>query len=163
MPSYKVLKSVAHNIGHSFTSLMNYADDDYVMGHILRLARQTGQETLRIDFVQRTAEPPELLVAPIFGIPVRYTEFFWDMVKRQGSDHSCIELATLVLRFDIKTHRELRGRPQFAESPYVCDVHIRDIRGKDYRAHFDGWWYPERATPPKSDRPWWKLWLGAKR
>ncbi len=39
MPGYKVLKGVAHNVGHSFTSLMNYADDDYTMGHILRFVR----------------------------------------------------------------------------------------------------------------------------
>jgi hypothetical protein len=37
MPRHKVLKGIAHNIGHSFTSLMNYAKDDYSMGHILRL------------------------------------------------------------------------------------------------------------------------------
>jgi hypothetical protein len=42
MPRFKVLKSVAHNIGHSFTSLMNYSRDDYSMGHILRFARETG-------------------------------------------------------------------------------------------------------------------------
>jgi hypothetical protein len=33
MPRYKVLKSVAHNIGDSFTSLMNYAVDDYPNGN----------------------------------------------------------------------------------------------------------------------------------
>ena len=114
-----------------------------------------------IDFVRRTAEPPELLVAPILGVPERYIEFFWDMVKRQGADRSYIEVANLVVCFDTKTQRELRGRPQFAESPYVCEVHIRDIRGKDYRAHFDGWWYPERTAPTKRNRPWWKFWAHA--
>lgn len=57
MARYKVLKSVAHNIGHSFTSLMNYVDDDYVMGHILHFARQTGRDTLTIDFVKGDAGP----------------------------------------------------------------------------------------------------------
>jgi hypothetical protein len=42
MPRFKVLKGVAHNVGASFTSLMNYASDDYSMGHILRFARQQG-------------------------------------------------------------------------------------------------------------------------
>jgi hypothetical protein len=31
MPRYKVLKGVAHHDGHSFTSLMNYVGNDYVM------------------------------------------------------------------------------------------------------------------------------------
>jgi len=56
MPRYKVLKGVAHNIGHSFTSLMNYAIDDYTMGHVLRLARQTGRDTLIIDLVTVLAD-----------------------------------------------------------------------------------------------------------
>jgi hypothetical protein len=51
MPRFKVLKGVAHNIGHSFTSLMNYSVDDYSMGHILRYARETEIDTLVLDFV----------------------------------------------------------------------------------------------------------------
>jgi hypothetical protein len=49
MPKVKVLKGVAHNIGDSFTSLMNYCADDYSMGHILRFARESGINTLTID------------------------------------------------------------------------------------------------------------------
>jgi hypothetical protein len=94
MARYKVLKSVAHNIGHSFTSLMNYADDDYVMGHILRFARNTGTDTLTIDFVKGEAGPPELLAEPLSEIPVRYTRFFWDMVDRHGSERSCVPKTT---------------------------------------------------------------------
>ena len=100
MARYKVLKSVAHNIGHSFTSLMNYADDDYVMGHILRFARKTGTDTLTIDFVKGEAGPPELLAEPLSEIPVRYTRFFWDMVDRHGSERSCVRAATLTLRYN---------------------------------------------------------------
>jgi hypothetical protein len=51
MARYKVLKSVAHSLGHSFTSLMNYAHDDYVMGHILRFARASNRDTLIIDLM----------------------------------------------------------------------------------------------------------------
>ena len=65
MARYKVLKSVAHNIGHSFISLMNYVGDDYVMGHILRFAMRTGHDTITMDFVTREAGPPELLAEPI--------------------------------------------------------------------------------------------------
>jgi len=43
MARYKVLKSVAHNIGHSFTSLMNYAGDDY--GNV---ARERTLKVLRV-------------------------------------------------------------------------------------------------------------------
>ena len=136
---------------------MNYADDDYVLGHILRFARQTGRDTLTIDFVTGEAGPHELLANPISSIPAHYTQFFWDLVRRHGSDRSYIRSATLSLRYDVKTERPLRRNPEIMESPYVCDVCITDTRGKDYAAHFSSWWYPERLERMKR-RPWWKFW-----
>jgi hypothetical protein len=159
MSRYKVLKSVAHNIGHSFTSLMNYSGDDYVMGHILRLARKTGCDTFRIDFVSGEAGPPELLVDPISDVPARYANFFWDLVSRHGSDRSLVKVATLTLRFDLTTRRPLFRDPRFIESPYTCNVLIADNRGKDYKAQFKARWYPERLDPPEEkSRWWWKFW-----
>lgn len=155
MPRYKVLKSVAHNIGHSFTSLMNYAGDDYVMGHILRLARLTGRDTLTIDFVSGNATPVELLQEPISEIPARYTRFFWNLVKRQGSDPCCVKAATLTLHYDVETQRPLYRNPKITESPYICDVSITDDRGGVHSSHFEAWWYPERLSQTS---PWWKFW-----
>jgi hypothetical protein len=159
MPRHKVLKSVAHNIGHSFTSLMNFVDDDYVMGHILRFARQSGHETLTIDFVTNEVKPPELVADPISEVPARYIKWFWDSVDRQGSDRSYVQAARLTLRFDIATQRPHSSLPGCMESPYHCDVTVTDDRGKRYDAHFEGWWYPERLGEIASEaRPWWKFW-----
>jgi hypothetical protein len=158
MARYKVLKSVAHNIGHSFTSLMNYAGDDYVMGHILRFARQTGVDTLTIDFVSGEAGPQELLADPISAVPGRYTQFFWDLVKRQGSDRSCVKTAILTLKYNLNAERARRRNSRVMESPYVCDVLITDIHDKNYGAHFQSWWYPEGQVQRKDKSPWWKLW-----
>jgi hypothetical protein len=60
MPRVKVLKGVAHNVGSSFTSLVNYAADDYSMGHILRFARESGRDTLTIDLLNGTGSPDGL-------------------------------------------------------------------------------------------------------
>ena len=159
MAKYKVLKSVAHNIGHSFTSLMNYAGDDYVMGHVLRFARRTGCDTLTIDFVKREAGPSELLAAPISEVPTYYIERFWDLIRRHGSDPSLVKSASLVLRYNLETRWPHPGAPQFSESAYACDVHITDDRGKDYVARFRGSWYPERLdNPQRESHPWWKFW-----
>lgn len=38
MSSHKALKSVVRSVADSFTSLMNYSGDDYVMGHLLNAA-----------------------------------------------------------------------------------------------------------------------------
>jgi len=141
MPRAKVLVGVSRDIGHSFTSLMNYAGDDYVMGHLLRHARATGYEALTIDFVQREAHPAELLAPPISNVPAWYIEKFWELVLAYGADASLVRSATLVLRYDIATTR--RNPAGFIESPYTCDVLITDTAGKTYPAHYSGWWYPE--------------------
>jgi hypothetical protein len=132
---YKVLKSVAHNIGHSFTSLMNYAGDDYVMGHILRLARLTGQDTLTIDFVAGNAAPVELLQEPISEIPAQYTRFFWSLVETHGSDRTyvkAVQMSVFVVRAFVRlremlaTNRRLAGK--IAELENRLDTHDSAIQ-----------------------------------
>jgi hypothetical protein len=153
MPRYKVLKGVAHNIGHSFTSSMNYATDDYTMGHILRLARESGKDTLTIDFTTGIGSPTELLQTPISEVPRRYSDRFWKLVVSSGSDRSLIQSANLTLKYDLG--RSKPGANGFTLSPYFCDVSIVDNRGKKYSAYFHDWWYVERVCNPPI-RLWWK-------
>ena len=150
MQRYKVLKGVAHNIGHSFTSLMNYAKDDYSMGHILRFARETGVSELTIDFVTGRGQPSALLRDPIAELPGWYTKMFWNMVERSGSDRSLVQAAKLTLRYDLT-----RSRSFPIENHYICDVSILDNRGKSYASHFDGWWYVERGMSSRRTLQWW--------
>jgi len=162
MPRFKVLKGVAHNIGHSFTSLMNYAGDDYSMGHILRFARETGCSTLTIDFVSGRGQPACLLGEPISSLPEWYTEMFWRMVETSGSSRDLVRSANLTLAYDLR-----RSLPvvinRFRASPYVCDVSIIDVRGKQYRATFSGSWYSERDLRTKLARTWRKLTMSLKK
>ena len=150
MAKYRVLKSVAHNVAASFTSLMNYAGDDYVMGHLLTFARQSGHDTLSIDFVTGEAGPPELLRAPISEIPAQYTTMFWDLVQRHGSDRSLVHDATLTLHYDTSIEQPAKIAPELRESPFICDVRITDTRGKTYSTHLTGWWFPEKVSAPVS-------------
>ncbi len=150
MARHKVLKGVAHNIGHSFTSLMNYADDDYVMSHILNLARKSGRDTLTIDLLTGQANPSELIAAPISGVPSHYAETFRSHVVNSGSDPAFVKKAELTLRYDLSIEYSSIRVPEVRESPYVCDVRIEDDRGISYEAHFRGWWYPEKI-PSKLD------------
>jgi hypothetical protein len=153
MPRYKVLKGVAHNIGHSFTSSMNYSTDDYTMGHILRLARESGKDTLIIDFTTGVGRPVELLQEPISEVPRRYSDWFWRLVKSSGSDRSLVQSAKLTLKYDLEGSRP--GSNDISLSSYVCDVSIVDTRGKNYSAHFQDWWYVDRVRI-SSPRLWWK-------
>ncbi len=143
MPRVKVLKGVAHNVGSSFTSLMNYTADDYSMGHILRFARESGIETVKIDLLHGHGGPDALLKEPISELPTWYSKMFLRLVESAGSDLSLIRSATLTVTYDLRSNRPspIPGEPQ---SAYTCDVSIVDSRGKDYASHFDGWWFVER-------------------
>jgi hypothetical protein len=158
MPRVKVLKGVAHNLGASFTSLMNYSDDDYSMGHILRFARDSGIGTLTIDLLTGQGTPTSLLREPITGLPNWYSKMFLRLLESAGSDRELVQSATLTLIYDLQHSRPspIEGEQQ---SPFTCDVSIVDTRGKNYSAHFDGWWFVERrptAMPNASPvRRWW--------
>lgn len=142
MPRFKVLKGVAHNIGHSFTSLMNYSGDDYSMGHILKFSRETGDTTLTIDFMTGLGSPESLLREPISKLPAWYSQMFWNMVKSSGSSRELLQSARLTLAYDL-TRVWLDPTMNVHISPYVCNVVLVDIRGKSYSAHFAGSWYEE--------------------
>ena len=158
MPRVKVLKGVAHNVGSSFTSLMNYTADDYSMGHILRFARESGIKTVKIDLLHGRGGPDALLKEPISELPAWYSKMFLRLVESAGSDLSLIRSATLTVTYDLRSNRPspIPGEPQ---SSYTCDVSIVDSRGKDYASHLDGWWFVERMEvnrPTPSAYKWWR-------
>ena len=152
MPKLKVLRGVAHNIGSSFTSLMNYSDDDYSMGHILRFARDSGNNSLTIDLLTGMGSPKSLLREPISALPDWYSKMFLRLVHSSGSSAELVQSATLNVVYDLQRSKPspIRDEPQ---SPFSCDVSIVDVRGKNYAAHFDGWWYVERMTINKQAIP----------
>ena len=146
MPKYKVLDSVAHNICDSFTSSMNYASTDFVMGHLLAAARITGEHDFFIDFVADTAspifeEPPLGHVVPFYG------KMFWDNVEKQGSARSFVSTARLFVNFDITRSRPNAYNASVDESPFTCTLTLLDNRGIDHSHAAKGWWSPELQRP----------------
>ncbi len=133
-----LLKNVAHNLGHSFTSLMNFAGTDYAMGPILRFARQTGHDTLRINLVTGEAEPPELLAPPITELPVRYMQLFWYLVERYGSDRSFVQDARLAASIHRK-RAPRRSHHNFRKVPTRATSHLSTCEAKSiWRTSRDG-------------------------
>ena|SRR5712692_2325917 len=148
MARYKVLKSVAHSMGHSFTSLMNYGGGDYVMGHLLRRAREVGEGTLIVDFLSGKAAPTSLLTTAVRASVEGYAKWFPKQVERERTSLKYVRAARMTIAFDLRTQREARHAPGCFESPYVCRVEIEDDRGKVWVAELRDWWYPESGSPP---------------
>lgn len=150
VPSHKVLKSVVRSVADQFTSLMNYADDDYVMGHLLTAARSSGERTLSVDLLTGEAEPPALLVPPVSRSVVRHAKGFPELVHRSGSTVDFVKKAKMTIAFDTAVERPRCVGSDLVESPYECRVSIVDDRGKEFAVSLSGWWYPEAPVKPKS-------------
>src|SRR5262245_34963390 len=100
MARYKVLKSVAHNFAHSFVSLMNYAEDDYVMCHLIRAASQTSTRILRVDVLKGTWSPVELVPEPVAKSLTHYCRIFGRFVTNGGAALDMVSRAKL--RVDLR-------------------------------------------------------------
>ena len=57
---YKNIKSAIHNFGHSFVSLMNYVDDDYIIDEMNKLVTNNKLNELSINFLTGQVEPKSI-------------------------------------------------------------------------------------------------------
>jgi len=143
MPSHKPLKSISHNFGHSFISLMNYINDDYFLGHLLKQARRTNLNRLEIDILKKIATPLELLTPPISDSIGHWNKWFPTLVNGSGSTMDFISAATVTIEFDLQKSRPYLNDNRITENPFTCEVVITDDRGKEYKHKHEGWWFPE--------------------
>ena len=143
MVSHKPLKSVSHNFGHSLISLMNYFDNDYFLGHLLKQARTTNINRIEIDILKNIAEPLELLTEPI-NVSIGYwNKWFPTLVENSGSTMDFVREAKITIEFDLTQKRFIQNDTRFFENPFSCEVLIVDDRGKKYKHVHTGWWFPE--------------------
>ena len=143
MSSHKTLKSVAHNFGHSFISLMNYIDDDYFLGHLLKQVRATNLSRLEVDLLKGTAKPEQLLNKLIRDSIRHWNSRFSMLIVNSGSSMDFVSSASMVIEFDLSKTRPYSNGSSIAESSFICEVRIIDDRGKEYQHKHKGWWYPE--------------------
>ena len=147
MPSHKPLKSVSHNFGHSFISLMNYVNDDYLLGHLLKQARATNTNRLTVDILQNKAEPQALLTQPISASIEYWSRWFPTLIENSGSTMEYVKSATMVIEFDLLTTRPYHNDAKYTENPFRCEISIIDDRGREYKHTHTGWWFPESWSP----------------
>ncbi len=143
MTSHKPLKSITHNFGHSFISLMNYINDDYFMGHLFKQARKTKCNKLTVDILNNIAEPTELLTDQIKKSIEYWNKWFPKLVESSGSTMDFVDSAIMTIEFDIQQTRPYAGNKDYLESPFVCEIVIIDDRKKEYKRKHEGWWFPE--------------------
>ena len=144
---YKTLKSVAHNLGHSFISTMNYDFGDYILGHIQSKMRETNISRIEIDLITDTAYPKELLTPVINNALRKYSNWLPELLTDSNSDITFIQKADIAIEFDLSTSRICPFANDYIENPFICTSRIVDDRGKEYSYVFKDWWFPENDKP----------------
>jgi hypothetical protein len=153
---YKVIKSAAHNWGHSFASSMNYWQHDYVMSHLARAAVTNAIPELHANLISGEAEPQQLLTEPVRQSLERRIADTPRFLRSHGIPPGVIHGAELVIRFDLERTRASRPEPGAYVVPFEVVVTLTDDRGTVHIGHVSDKWHTDPYGPPK--RPWWRFW-----
>jgi hypothetical protein len=141
---YKNIKSVAHNLGHSFLSDMNAVDvrGQYtIVPELLFADAKRGHEReVRIDLMARSIEPASLSTPPVQASVANYARMLFDLCANQNVDAQAIRRAVLTITFDYERRRTTPYEPESAVQEFVCTVVIEDDRGVLHCATPDHWW-----------------------
>ena len=149
MAQYKVLKSVAHNLGHSYLSLMNYREGDYVVNHLYRAALAAAEPAVRVD-VKRGSISPKGVRTPLLDQSVAdQRSWFPRLVQSQGAAFDTVADAWIDVRFAFGESFESPHLPGVQFPKYSCSVTIVDDRGKQYEVAVPPWYeycVPKRGS-----------------
>ena len=140
MARYKVLKSIAHNLGHSYLSLMNYVDGDYIVEHLFRRAKETGESRVRIDVLRGTIQPEAFQTPVLAASAARERAAFGRLVQSGGAALDMVAAARMEIVFDLAGTRARWTVPGLELAAYRCRVEIVDDRGRHHTADVKEWW-----------------------
>ena len=113
---YKNIYSAIHNLGHSFLSLTNYVDGDYVIDELFTI-RSRGFD-IEIDWLNNTFIPKEELTSRIKKSMAYYSEKLTRNMQSQNVDLNLIKA--------LKLHWPAKGRKY---------MWAEDDRGKEYKIY----------------------------
>lgn len=119
---------------------MNYINDDYLLGHLLKQARTTKLNCLQIDILQNRAVSEQLLTPPIRNAIERWNKWFPALVESSGSTMEFVKSTTLTIEFDLNTTKPNSVYHNVIGSSFSCEMSIIDDRGKEYNYRHEGWW-----------------------
>ncbi len=129
MRSLRVLKSVAHSVGHHFASSVNYWEGDYAVNHLWRISRDLGQQRVQIDLFKNSLLPIGFQNNVTLMIVDDLRRFLNQLMIKLDIDVNVITSLTLEYYF-----HDQRQAAHWASPVYDCTVILRAMNGKTYRA-----------------------------
>jgi hypothetical protein len=116
---FKLIRSLSHNLSHSFMSGMNYFDGDHVYPHVYAMARANRGHTVTINWIPETTAELSQFPPRVRKSIVAYRTRVPDLMKR----HKVTPDMLKSLRTEVYVARNFRL--------YVRAVAL-DSRGKEY-------------------------------
>lgn len=105
MPRLKMLKSIAHNVAHSYLSLMNYIDGEYTVERLFQIAKKSKQTYIVIDILHQSIEPP-IYSTPEIEISLVYLKkSFQNLLGSESIPENSIQSARIKIDFILKKLR----------------------------------------------------------
>ena len=145
MPKYKNIKSVAHNLGYSFLSDMNFVGTaspvTMVPDALFQAARAADEPVIEVDLLRGTIAPPAVAIEPVAKSVGHYVSWLPQLAASQSVTPSMITAATLTLRFDFAGTQRSKYHPHRELPAVECRVVITDDRGMRHVAQPKHWCY----------------------
>jgi hypothetical protein len=118
--SYKRIGSCIHNYGHSFLSLMNWEDGEYIDDILARRVDEDPEQTVIIDFVTGTILPSD------FGLRSNKLQTSVTLYRERWPGH--------VASHGIVAEKIIRCELHFAkrDQTYRAEVFAIDSKGREY-------------------------------
>ncbi len=115
---YKRIGSAIHNLAHSFVSLMNYVDDEYIIDILPEVLHSIPDHQLKIHFPGGELLPSGTYPAKLLKSVDHYTKDYSDHLRREGIDPLIVRETEIVIYVDRYGMR--------------CKARAEDDRGKHY-------------------------------
>jgi len=140
MPRMKMLKSIAHNVEHSYLSLMNYIDGDYTVERLFQLAKESKQTNIEINILQKSIEPV-IYETPSIKLSLVYLEeTLRKLLQSEGIELINIQSAKIRISFDLEGTKLSPNVPNLELPKYACESEIIYANGKIYKKEIVEWW-----------------------
>lgn len=138
MAKLKVLKSIGHNATHSYLSLMNYRENDHVIGHLYRIAKDSNNSNIFIDILKKEIKPNSFGTKVIKQSLIDLEQDFLRLLKGANLTKDDIQSAIVKIDFDLDNSGIGQSGSQLER--YKCVVEITDMNEKMHTANVKEWW-----------------------
>jgi len=128
MASIKVLKSIAHNLAHHFSSTLAYWKDDYIIHHLSNASQKFKINVITMDVLNNKINPKILNQGIIRDFLPQYKIFLNKLLQTHKIEH--IELESVIIQYDFSVERKM----EFNLPTYDITSTITTKTGKEFKA-----------------------------